>query len=96
MTGLSKRTRISGRPALVSEIIMFYEENGPSTYEIFISLVTTDFVCMFYICNIFFHDRLCGVVVRVPGRRYRGPGSIPGVTRFFLRSSGSTQPREDN
>jgi hypothetical protein len=32
-------------------------------------------------------DSLCGLVVSVPG--YRGPGSIPGATRFFLRSSGS-------
>jgi hypothetical protein len=27
-------------------------------------------------------DRLCGLVVRVPGYRYRGPGSILGATRF--------------
>jgi hypothetical protein len=27
-------------------------------------------------------DRLCGLVARVPGYRSRGPGSIPGVTRF--------------
>jgi hypothetical protein len=27
-------------------------------------------------------DRLCGLVVRVPGYRYRGPGSITGATRF--------------
>jgi hypothetical protein len=26
--------------------------------------------------------RLCGLVVRVPGYRSRGPGSIPGSTRF--------------
>jgi hypothetical protein len=33
----------------------------------------------------FFHistDRLYGLVVRVPGYRSRGPGSIPGSTRF--------------
>jgi hypothetical protein len=39
-------------------------------------------------------------VVKVPDYRFRGPGSIPGATRFFLRSSGSgtgsTQPRDDN
>jgi hypothetical protein len=44
--------------------------------------------------------RLCGLVVRVPGYRSGGPGSMPGATRFFLRSSGSgtgsTQPHEDN
>jgi hypothetical protein len=28
-------------------------------------------------------DRLCGLVVRVPGYRFRGPGSIPGTTSFF-------------
>jgi hypothetical protein len=27
-------------------------------------------------------DRLCFLVVRVPGYRSRGPGSIPGATRF--------------
>jgi hypothetical protein len=26
-------------------------------------------------------DRLCGLVVRVPGYRSGGPGSIPGTTR---------------
>jgi hypothetical protein len=26
--------------------------------------------------------RLCGLVVRVPGYRYRGPGSIPGAAIF--------------
>jgi hypothetical protein len=27
-------------------------------------------------------DRLCGLVVRVIGYRFGGPGSIPGTTRF--------------
>jgi hypothetical protein len=27
-------------------------------------------------------DRLCGLVVRVLGYRSRGPGQIPGATRF--------------
>jgi hypothetical protein len=27
-------------------------------------------------------DRLCGLAVRVPGCYPRGPGSIPGATRF--------------
>jgi hypothetical protein len=27
-------------------------------------------------------DRLCGLVVRVPGYRSSGTGSIPGATRF--------------
>jgi hypothetical protein len=55
-------------------------------------------------------DRLCGLVVRVLGYRFGGPGSIPGTsipgtTRFSgnkkkENSSGSgtrfTQPREYN
>jgi hypothetical protein len=28
------------------------------------------------------NDRLCGLVVRVLGYRFGGPGSIPGTTRF--------------
>jgi hypothetical protein len=32
-------------------------------------------------------DRICGLVVRVPGYRSRGPGSIPGATsRTWLAS----------
>jgi hypothetical protein len=27
-------------------------------------------------------DHLCGLVIRVPGYRTRGPGSIPSATRF--------------
>jgi hypothetical protein len=27
-------------------------------------------------------DCLCSLVVRVPGYRFRGPGSIPGANRF--------------
>jgi hypothetical protein len=41
-------------------------------------------------------DRFCNLVVRVPGYRSRGPGSILGLLDF-LKSSGSgmlaTQPR---
>ena len=29
-------------------------------------------------------DRLCGLVVRVSGYRYRGPGFDPGATRFSV------------
>jgi hypothetical protein len=41
-------------------------------------------------------DRLCGLVIRVPGYRSGGPGSIPGTTRKKSSGSGtgSTQPRE--
>jgi hypothetical protein len=43
-------------------------------------------------------DRLCGLVVRVPGYRSVGLGSIPGTTRKKRSGSGtgSTQPREHN
>jgi hypothetical protein len=30
-------------------------------------------------------DRLCDLVVRVPGYRSRSPGSVPGATRFSER-----------
>jgi hypothetical protein len=36
-----------------------------------------------YIYHNFGRDHLCGLVVRVPGYRSRGPGSILGNTRFF-------------
>jgi hypothetical protein len=44
-------------------------------------------------CNMFVHniDRLCGLVVRVLGYRFRGPGSIPGATRFFWEVVGLEQ-----
>jgi hypothetical protein len=28
------------------------------------------------------YDLFCGLMVRVPGYSFRGPGSIPGDTRF--------------
>jgi hypothetical protein len=43
-------------------------------------------------------DGLCGLVVRVSGFRYRGPGFVFPALPDFLSSSGSgtgsTQPRE--
>jgi hypothetical protein len=43
-------------------------------------------------------DRLCGLVARVLGYRFGGPGSIPGTTRKKSSGSGTgfTQPREYN
>jgi hypothetical protein len=47
---------------------------------------------------VFLFDRLCGLVVGLPGYRSGGPGSIPALPDF-LRSSGSgtgsTQPRKE-
>jgi hypothetical protein len=40
--------------------------------------VRTEFICVM-LKKV---DCLCGLVVRVPGYRSRGPGSIPGATRF--------------
>jgi hypothetical protein len=34
----------------------------------------------FFFCHNFASDRLCGLVVRVPG--YKSRGSIPGAARF--------------
>jgi hypothetical protein len=37
------------------------------------------FIPVIYSC-----DRVCGLMVIVPGYRSRGPGSIPGATKFCL------------
>jgi hypothetical protein len=36
------------------------------------------------------YERLCGLVVRVPGSRSRGPGWVPGTTRFSEKWEVST------
>jgi hypothetical protein len=52
------------------------------TFPCFLSFIlsTLKYICfLFCVCVC---SRLCGLVVRVPGYRSRGPGSIPGSTRF--------------
>jgi hypothetical protein len=59
----------------------------------------SDVVIVFFSIYLIPADRLCGLVVRVPGDRSRGPGPIPGTTREKKSSgsgTGSTQPREYN
>jgi hypothetical protein len=50
-------------------------------------LLTEEEISAVTLFIIYFHqhylyDRLCGLVVRLPGYRSRGPGSIPGATKF--------------
>jgi hypothetical protein len=54
-------------------------------------------IFIYYVYIYIYIDRLCGLVVRVPGYRSGGPGSIPGTTKKSSGSGmGSTQPREYN
>jgi hypothetical protein len=46
------------------------------------SCLTSQRIPHFYTTCKFTTDRLCGLVVRVPGYRSRGQGLIPGATRF--------------
>jgi hypothetical protein len=38
--------------------------------------------CSVHLVAVYVNDRLCGLVVGVPGYRSRGPGSISGATRL--------------
>jgi hypothetical protein len=71
-----------------------YIETSRKYGLVIIVCVSEAFSCVFSSCN-----RLCGLVVRVPGYRYRGRVRFPTLTHF-LRSggpgTGSTQPREYN
>jgi hypothetical protein len=43
---------------------------------------TNNLTCALIAGSLGIGDRLYGLVVRVPGYRSRGPGSIPGAIRF--------------
>jgi hypothetical protein len=66
-----------------------------SVFEVFFSVGGTDIRSLIDVL-----DCPSGLVVKVLGYIYRGPGLIPGATILFLRSNGSgtgsTQPRDDN
>jgi hypothetical protein len=48
--------------------------------QIILVILASEFHIFIYLINVF--DRLCGLVVRIPGYRSRGPGLIPSATRF--------------
>jgi cellulose synthase/poly-beta-1,6-N-acetylglucosamine synthase-like glycosyltransferase len=53
-----------------------------SMYLFFVTSIFTQLGFSSNISFISFLCHLCGLVVRVPGYRSRGPGSVPGATRF--------------
>jgi hypothetical protein len=58
----------------------------PSRHFTDITITVINKTSVWDLCMIYFSkwlgDRLCGLVVRVPGYRYGGPASIPGATTF--------------
>jgi hypothetical protein len=82
MNGLSRQCGII-------DVSQLYRPSRP------VSGIVLLFCVVFFVCNVcfivcvalcavfcFVLDRLCGLVVTVPGYRSRGPNSIPGATRF--------------
>jgi hypothetical protein len=52
-------------------------------FRLFLLYYLNDWISLIKICMyIMPPDSLCGLVVRVPGYRSRGPGSIPGATKL--------------
>jgi hypothetical protein len=71
---------------LASEKFHAQEDTGfkkkVSSLALFVETIFDVYTVVLYICMYACMDRLCRLVVRVPGYRFRGPGSIPGATRF--------------
>jgi hypothetical protein len=57
-----------------------YRED-PRTYCFIAAVCSTQKVMYYYYYFYYYHDRVCSLLVRVPGYRSRGPGSIPSATR---------------
>jgi hypothetical protein len=69
------------------------------SYSIYCIYSTSVEYILVYVCVCMCAYASCGVVVRIPGYRSWGQGSIPGATRFSEKSGSgtvSTQPREYN
>jgi hypothetical protein len=69
----------SEKPEDVTSLVWPLTENRCHHSIISFSVSTCYFFLNFVLLSM---DRLCGLVVRVPGYRSRGPGFIPGATTF--------------
>jgi hypothetical protein len=73
----------------ISQLEGLSQLKNPMTLRIepttFLSQPTACLPFLFVVTHFYdlFYDRLCGLTVRDPGCRSRGPGSILGATRFF-------------
>jgi hypothetical protein len=82
-TGILSRIEISEGNALFGTLHIIFILVGNRFAEM-MSLKLNDFVKRLFIVGILsrMKDRLCDLVARALGYRWRGPGSIPGATIF--------------